>query len=118
MKITLTLEQYIEKVVNINGNRYTFDKTVYTGMKKSIIVTCKKHNHDFSIMAGTLSRKTIRNGGNKKDPIVGSYPMCRVEYFQSLKVKMLQKFKLAHSNEYDYTEDSYVNINTPFYAIC
>ena len=112
-------QQYFEDTVKANhGDRYSFEKSVFQGSEKLITVTCTKHNHDFSVKALTLLRKTIQNGGNKKDPLVGSCPKCREKYFKEIKKQLFDNLRIIHNNEYDYDEDSYININKPFYAIC
>ena len=111
-----SLEYFINTVIANHGDIYSFEKTVFKGSDKNVILTCKKHKCDIEIKAMTLLRRTQRNGGNKKDPIVGSCPVCREEYFEQIKNKMYQKFKAVHNNEYKY--EDYVNINKPFYAIC
>jgi very-short-patch-repair endonuclease len=113
-----TTETFIQTVKLNHGDKYSFEKSTYVGSNKNIIVTCTKHNCDINIKAETLLRKTIINGGLKKNPIVGSCPECRKEYFAEIKKQMFEKFRRIHNNEYDYDEDGYVNSTTYFNAIC
>lgn len=114
----LTLETFIQTVKLNHGNIYSFEKVTYVDASTPVIITCIKHNYDFTVSAAALLRKTLRNGGQKKDPIVGSCPKCREEYFAEIKRQIFQKFKKTHNNEYDYDEDSYVNASMPFTIIC
>ena len=113
-----TTNTFIQTVILNHGNVYGFDKTVYVDASTPVIITCLKHNYDFSVSAAALLRKTERNGGKKKDPIVGSCPKCREEYFDGIKKEMINKFRIVHNNEYDYDESTYINYETPFTAIC
>jgi len=41
MSKKLTQEEYIEKVRFIHNNSYDYSKTIYTGNKNKLIITCK-----------------------------------------------------------------------------
>lgn len=109
-------EFFINSVIANHGDVYSFEKSVYEGSDKNVIITCKKHKCDIEVIASTLLRRTERNGGKKKNPVVGSCPMCREEYFEQIKNEMYRKFKAAHNNEYEY--EGYVNVDKSFFAIC
>jgi very-short-patch-repair endonuclease len=118
MSKKLTQEEFINIIIANHGDIYSFEKTIFNETNQYITITCKKHKCDIVVIAETLLRRTQRNGGKKKDPIVGSCPVCREEYFADIKKKMFNKFREIHNNEYDYIEDSYVNTDTPFKIIC
>lgn len=86
-------EDFINTVKANHGDIYAFDNTIYYGSLKDVKVICKKHNHEFKVMAGTLLRRTVRNGGKKKNPLVGSCPFCRIEYLDSVKVPKQKRTK-------------------------
>jgi very-short-patch-repair endonuclease len=113
-----TTETFIQTVRQNHGDIYSFEKSEYTGNDNNIIVTCVKHGCDIIVKATTLLSRTERNGGLKKNPVVGSCPECRKEYFKDLKHQMIEKFKVVHNNEYDYDENTYVNNETPYIAKC
>lgn len=46
-----TTEQFIAEARNIHGDKYSYERTVYTGARKKLTVTCKEHG-DFSMIAG------------------------------------------------------------------
>lgn len=110
--------EFINKVIANCGDKYSFEKTNYLGSDKNVIITCKKHNFDIEIMASTILRKPVNSKGNPKTNIVGSCPICREEYFDTIKNKLFEKFKKIHNNEYTYEENEYINVKTPFNAIC
>jgi len=109
-------EYFIDTVIANHGDIYLFDKTEYVGSNEYVKIGCKKHNHYFTVKSVTLLRRTERNGGKKKNPVVGSCPICREEYFEEIKNDMLNKYRLAHNNEYEYK--NFINITKPFTAIC
>jgi very-short-patch-repair endonuclease len=111
-----SLEYFINTVIANHGDIYSFEKTIFAGSNNNVIITCKKHKCDINVKAVTLLRRTERNGGKKKDPIVGSCPMCREEYFEQIKNEMYQKFKAVHNNEYEY--EGYINTDKSFFAVC
>lgn len=39
----LTTEEFIEKARTVHGDRYTYDKVVYDGNKKDVVITCGIH---------------------------------------------------------------------------
>jgi len=111
-----TQEYFKETVIANHGDIYLFDRARYAGTDKYVEIGCKKHNHYFTVKAATLLRRTERNGGVKKNPEVGSCPICREEYFAGIKDDMISKCRQAHNNEYEYGE--YVNMETPLVVIC
>jgi len=111
-----SLDYFKETVIANHGDIYLFDKSVYHGSNKEVEVGCKKHGNYFKVKAITLLRRTQRNGGPKKNPVVGSCPICREEYFGVIQDGVLDKCRAAHNNEYEYK--NYVNIDTSFIAVC
>jgi len=116
MPIPLTQEQFINKVRKRHGDKYGFEKTKYVSSRTELIVTCKKHNHDFNVIPSVLldekKKKTTRTG------IIGSCPICQEEYVNNIKLQVIEKMRAAHNYEYDYDVTNYVNYKTNFHAIC
>lgn len=111
-----TFEYFKETVIANHLDVYLFDRAVYLGQTKQIEIGCKKHGNYFWVSAGTLLRRTERNGGSKKNPEVGSCSICREEYFTGIKDNIINKCRQAHNNEYEYGE--YINLKTPLMVIC
>jgi len=110
-------QKYFEQTVIANHqNIYLFDRAVYVNNDTDVELGCKQHGVYFKVKAMTMLRRTVRNGGKKKNPIVGSCPECRKEYFAEIKNDILQKCRTAHNNEYQYR--NYINFNTGFKAVC
>lgn len=113
-----SITYFIDTVRKNHGDIYGFEKSVYTKNNNPITVTCLKHNHDFSVLATTLLRRTKRNGGKAKNPVVGSCPICREEYFINIRDKQIEKCRKAHNYEYEYDINSYINASNPITVIC
>lgn len=110
-------QEYFEKNVIANhGDIYLLDRAKYVNNKTYVEIGCKKHGNYFWVQAITLLRRTERNGGAKKNPKVGSCPICREEYFAKIKEDFYIKCQEAHNNEYKYGE--YVNLETPLDVYC
>jgi very-short-patch-repair endonuclease len=43
LKKRITIEEFIEKSINIHGNKYDYSKSEYNGCDKKLIIICKKH---------------------------------------------------------------------------
>ena len=110
-------QKYFEETVIANHlDIYLFDRAVYINNGTDVELGCKKHRVYFKVKAMTMLRRTKRNGGKKKNPIVGSCPVCRIEYFDGIKDDIISKCKQAHNNEYIYGE--YVNQDTLLKVYC
>lgn len=43
----LTVEEFINRSIEINGDRYNYDKVIYKNMNTKVILHCNKHDLDF-----------------------------------------------------------------------
>lgn len=109
-------EYFIQKLIANHGDVYLTDRVKYSSQYEEVELGCKKHLNYFKVNGGTMLRRTERNGGQKKNPVVGSCPICIEEYFADIKNSMMAKFNAAHSNEYTYGE--YVNQDTSMKVYC
>lgn len=106
------VESFVEKVSEKFSDKYSFDKTVYISYDKPVIITCKKHNYDFEIKPNRLL------WNKNKNMSVGFCPKCLEDYFYNVKIKVINGQRKIWNNKFDYDVDSYVNLETPFTAIC
>jgi hypothetical protein len=79
-------ENFINNVKKFHGDKYSFEKTTYGGRDNKVIITCKKHQHDFEVKPSSLIRK---KGGH--NPIVGSCPKCQTEYYSNIRKPKKEK---------------------------
>lgn len=104
-----TTEEFIEIANKIHNFKYSYEKTIYTGKRNKVIITCPIHG-DFEQIACVHT--------NSK----GGCPKCAIE-------KSLEKRKLTtaefihranevHHNKYSYEKTSYTNANTKVIITC
>lgn len=111
-------ESFIKKVIELQGDKYSFEKSNYISGRAPITVTCKKHNYDFTLeKAFLLTHKKFKKGKKRKFA-VGSCPKCQEEYERKIKLDFIERLKKIHNYEYEYDVDNYVNAYTPFNAYC
>lgn len=112
-KITLTQEEYIQKVYDVWGDRYDLSKVVYNRLRDKIIIGCKKHG-DFLVSAGNF---------------LSGYgcPKCGIEK-KSAKLRkntetFIRQAREIHGDRYDYslaeynTEKDKVTIISPKHGV-
>lgn len=79
----MTTDEFIRRCVEIHGDEYEYSKTVFTGYKNKIIVTCKIHG-DFEQMAGNHLRGCRCDSCAQKNRRVGSVSKQESAWLDSL----------------------------------
>jgi len=101
-------EEFIRRLVDKYGNQYNFDKTIFRGTKKRIIVTCKQHG-DFEVFPFNF----LKGKG---------CPKCVNERVSNERRndfdKIVQKFNKVHNFKYDYSNSVYQNYCKKIEIIC
>jgi very-short-patch-repair endonuclease len=110
-------ENFINSVVQLQGDKYDYKKTIYINQRTAVIVTCKKHLFDFSVMPSVLLGDK-KKGNEKRSFNVGSCPKCQEEYFLKIKLEYFERLKEKHNYKYEYDINNYVNEKIPFNGIC
>lgn len=107
-KKTLTQEVFIARCREVHGNEYDYTKTVYTGNRNNITVTCREHG-DF-----------VQNAANHLKG--NGCPMCRYEKLSEKKKKSQEQFiedaRKVHGDYYDYSLVEYHGCFTKVKIIC
>ena len=105
---TKTTEEFIEQSKKIHGDKYIYDKTVYTKAHNKVIITCPIHG-DFEQEA------SVHLGGS-------GCPKCAQEHKSQLRKDSLETFiekaEQIHGNKYDYSKVDYKNNRTKVCIIC
>ena len=96
MQNKLSYDEFVERSKLVHGDRYDYSKVVYTGYKKSIIITCKKHG-DFN-MSPSLH---ISNKAGCKE--------CKNDKFRDTTESFIKKAIKIHGDKYDYSKVNYIN---------
>ena len=95
--------KFIKKSRLVHGDRYIYDKTVYTGNRNPVIIICREHGeflqrpHEHLIGHGC----PYCNGGVSID----------IEGF-------IARARLVHGDRYGYTKSIYINNHTPIIITC
>jgi len=103
-----TKEQFIEKAIEIHGDKYEYSKVEYETRHKKIILICKEHG-EFNQEAGSH----LLGSGCKK-----CYNKTRGESQKRNMNDFIKKAKEKHGDKYDYSKVEYVNSKTKVIIIC
>lgn len=101
--LNMTNDEFINKSLKIHKNRYTYPRTVFTGKRKNVIITCEEHG-DFPQKA-YLHLKGV------------GCPYC-AGCAKSDNDEFIKKSNKIHNNLYDYSNSDYKNARTPVEIIC
>ena len=104
----LTTKDFIEKAKQIHGDKYNYDKTVYTKAQERVIITCPIHGDFEQFAYAHLNGKGCKKCGTEK-----AASKCAMTTEQFIK-----KAKQIHENKYDYSKVKYINSVTPICIIC
>ena len=106
----LDTDNFIEKSIQIWGNKYNYSKTNYLRVNDKVIIICDKHgefeqlpsNH-YKYGCGSCGREANIRNNELKDK-------CKNEFEI--------KSNNAHNNFYDYTQTNYIDAKTNVIIIC
>ncbi len=105
-----TQDEWVQKAVEIHGDKYDYSQSVYRYGKQKITIRCKKH--------GNFEQQASSHIGKDKC----GCPRCGFDKGSSLRVKdtvyFINKSKEAHGNYYDYSLVDYKNRSTEVTIIC
>lgn len=104
----LTTEEFIRRAKEVWGDRYTYEKSVYTTIKAKIIVTCPIHG-DFS----TIAYDFLKGHGCSD---------CGIDIIKQKRRKKQEDFiadcKAVHGDRYDYSQTIYRGKRQKVTIIC
>lgn len=107
-RIIKAQNKFIDCAHAIHGDVYSYEKTIYSGSDKKIIVTCKEHG-DFNTTPSRMLR-----GHRCND--------CYWEQHPNHKRRTAEEFfdevNVIYNNHYDYSKSNYVNMAAPIIIIC
>ena len=106
--IQLTTEEFIRRAKEVWGDRYTYEKSVYTTSKSKVIVTCSIHG-DFP----TTAYDFLKGHG---------CPSCGMDVVKQKRRKPQDDFiaqcKAIHGDRYDYSQTVYKGKRKKVTIIC
>jgi hypothetical protein len=104
----LTLEKFIERAINIHGNKYDYSKVIYTNMHKKVIIGCNIHG-DFNQTPNSHLQGSgcFRCG---KDKIAHQFTLTKDQF--------IKKSYAVHGDKYSYDLVDYKRQDIPVSIIC
>ena len=107
--LTKTKERFIEDAVEVHGNKYNYDNSVYTNDSTKIKIVCPLHGEFEQVVNHHLNGEGC--------------PSCRTIKFQDTsRNKHTNLFPIrsskVHNNKYDYSKVIYNNASTKVEIIC
>ena len=107
-KLSLNKEEFINKSIELHGNKYDYSKVEYNGNKTKVIIICKEHGEFLQKPNGHLS-----GDGCVKCSIITNADRNR---------KTLEQFiidaKYVHGDKYEYSKSEYKNSREKIIIIC
>lgn len=105
----LNTESFIQKAIEIHGNKYDYSKVEYVNARTKIIVICKIHSEDFL----QNSNSHLQGSGCKKCGFE-----CRKKKLVNDNQIFINKAIEVHGNRYDYSKVEYDTIKNKVSIIC
>lgn len=103
---TFSSEEFLDKAKAVWGDRYTYDKTIYTGVRNPVIITCKNHG-DFTRKANDFLRQRSH------------CPQCqKKEQLKYTTESYISLCKTTHDNKYSYDKTVFTGINEKLIVTC
>jgi len=109
-KRRLTNEEFIEKSILINGDKYSYEKCNYVSNKNKVIITCKKHG-DFKQVA---NQHLSGSGCSRCKESIGEYKIEQFLILKKLKYKkqyMFEDLKYKKNLKFDFAIFSEEKLN-------
>lgn len=101
--IKLSNQDFIDKAIQMHGDKYDYSKVKYINSQTKIIITCKIHGDYLQVPNSHLQGCGCINCGNKQR-------LSNDEF--------INKAKEIHMDKYDYSKVEYFNSNTKVQIIC
>jgi very-short-patch-repair endonuclease len=108
MPLRKTKEEFINKAIELHGDKYDYSKVNYVNISTKITIICKEHG-DFL----QTPRKHFMKQGCIKCGIT-----TRANNQRSCTEKFIEKSIKKHSDKYDYSKVDYIDSKTKVIIIC
>ena len=97
-------ESFIQKAIQIHGDRYDYSKVNYVNANTKVTIICKDHGEFQQIPDFHTNRKC-------------NCPKCMNNIVSNC-VEFIEKSNKIHKNKYDYSQVKYINSTSPVIIIC
>ena len=105
---TLTTEEFIDKALEVHGNKYAYDNTFYTKSRNKVTITCRIHGNFEQLPGDHLSGKGCKQCSVEKQTKDQTFT---TEQF-------IRKAKEIHGKKYDYSKVVYTKMQDKVIIAC
>lgn len=112
MPIKVTTESFIQKAIEVHGDRYDYSQTVYISSKEKVSIICKEHGVFEQTHLSHLARSGCPKCALEKKQQQGKDRVAKA------KSEFIQKANLVHNNKYDYSLVNYTGNSNKVTIIC
>jgi len=107
-----TLEDFIQKAMEVHGDKYDYSKVEYISYHKKVCIICPEHGEFFKTPAKHISAK-------QGCPVCTKIKQCKsFEEKSSDTCSFIKRAGEVHGDKYDYSNVHYVNNTTPVKLVC
>ncbi|WP_445634579.1 Putative excinuclease ABC subunit C [Nostoc sp. DSM 114161] len=99
-----TQEDIIARFRQAHGDRYGYDKVIYTRIDIKVVITCSIHGDFEQVPIAHINGSGCLKCFNQKQTLT--------------KEEFIQKARAKHGDRYDYSQANYINIATKVTIIC
>lgn len=102
--MNIKTKNFIEKSINVHGERYDYSNTLYVKSNEKLIITCRVHGEFKQTPNQHLSKK------NGCPECSGNKPLTTESF--------IEKAKIIHGSKYDYSKSVYITSYKKISIIC
>lgn len=103
--IRTSKETFLKTAIEAHGDKYNYDKVIYTTMTNEVEIGCPKH--------GSFWQQPIRHANHKTN-----CPKCVIENGRIPHDTFISRCIKKHNNKYDYSKTKYVKLYDDIDIIC
>lgn len=98
-----TTSEFIQDCINIHGEKYNYDQTIYASALSKVCIECKIHG----VFIQTPNKHLLGQG----------CPQCRKNQKISI-FDFIKKSNIIHNNKYDYSLVDFKNVRSKIKIVC
>jgi hypothetical protein len=114
----LDTNNFIEKCIQIWGNKYDYSKTEYLGANDKVIIICDKHGEFEQLPSNHYKYEGCKYCNDKDIHRKNVFNIRNIELKEKCKKEFETKTNKIHNNKYDYSKTNYIDAKTKITIIC
>ena len=108
----------LAKFKKVFGDKYSYDKFKYTGIRDKVIITCPIHG-DFEKRCRDLKVNNRKEGKNDRCPICAKLGFDNsIRSQEDINNYIIKKFREVHGDKYGYDKIKYINMTDKVTITC